>query len=227
MFFDTAALDWKSGYKLLSATVTPRPIAWVVSADGSCNAAPFSFFNYFSGHPPVICLGMTLRPQGPCDTLVNIRREGAFVINLVSADLAAAMNVTAVEFPPGESEVEAAGLRLVACERVPVPRIAESPVSLECRLAQLIDISGASLIVGHVVGLHIADEAVLDRDRCHVDAARLRLIGRMESPGAYIRATDRFHMDTPSLQAWRSTSTDAGPASPTETSPPCHASSRA
>lgn len=205
MFFDTAALDWKSGYKLLSATVTPRPIAWVVSPneDGTANAAPFSFFNYFSGYPPVICLGMTLRPQGPCDTLLNIQRAGVFVINLVSDALAEAMNVTAIEFPPGESEVDAAGLRVVPCERVPVPRIADSPVSLECKLAQVIDISGASLILGHVVGLHVADEAVLDRERCYVDAARLRVVGRMESPGSYVRTTDRFHMDTPSLQAWR------------------------
>jgi flavin reductase (DIM6/NTAB) family NADH-FMN oxidoreductase RutF len=215
MFFDTAALDWKSGYKLLSATVTPRPIAWVVSRnpDGSSNAAPFSFFNYFSGYPPVICLGMTLRPQGPCDTLVNIEREGAFVINLVSDELAQAMNTTAIEFPPGESEVAAAGLRVLPCERVPVPRIADSPVSLECRLAQVIDISGASLILGHVVGLHITDEAVLDADRCYVDAARLRVVGRMESPGAYVHTSSRFHMDTPSLQAWRTASTAAAGSS--------------
>ena len=210
MFFDTAVLDWKSGYKLLSATVTPRPIAWVLSRnpDGSTNAAPFSFFNYFSGYPPVVCLGMTLRPQGPCDSLQNIERERGFVINLVSDALAEAMNLTAIEFPHGESEIKASGLRVVPSERVGVPRIAASPVALECRLAQVLDTGGASLLVSHVVGLHIADEAVLDADRCYVDAEKLQLIGRMESPGAYIRTSDRFSMKTPSLEAWRASKPD-------------------
>lgn len=211
MFFDTAALDWKSGYKLLSATVTPRPIAWVVSrnSDGTTNAAPFSFFNYFSGYPPVVCLGMTLRPQGPCDSLRNIEREGDFVINLVSDALAEAMNVTAIEFPQEESEIEAAALQVVPSERVGVPRIADSPVALECRLKQVIDIGGASLLVSHVVGLHIADEAVIDASRCYVDAEKLHVIGRMESPGSYVRTSDRFRMDVPSLQAWRSSAANA------------------
>lgn len=207
MFFDTEALDWRSGYKLLTATVVPRPIAWVVSGnpDGTSNAAPFSFFNYFSGHPPVVCLGMTDRADGPCDTLNNIRREGCFVINLVSASLAQSMNITAVEFPAGESEPAAAALRMEPSQRIPVPRIADSPVALECALSSLVDVPGNTgfIVMGQVMGLHIADAAVIDRDRCHVDTSKLDLIGRMESPGWYVRLADRFHMHTPSLQAWR------------------------
>jgi len=93
MYFDISALDGRRSYKLLTATVVPRPIAWVVSADpdGRVNAAPFSFFNCFGGHPPVICVGVGNRGGGPKDTLANIQARREFVVNLVPEALAAAI----------------------------------------------------------------------------------------------------------------------------------------
>jgi flavin reductase (DIM6/NTAB) family NADH-FMN oxidoreductase RutF len=141
MHFDIAELDPRRSYKLLTATVVPRPIAWVVSADanGTLNAAPFSFFNCFGGHPPLVCIGIGRRGSRPKDTLANIEARGDFVINLVSEDLAEAMNITATDFPAGHDELAAAGLATVPSTHVSVPRIADSPVALECRFQQRFD----------------------------------------------------------------------------------------
>lgn len=224
MYYDTARLDWKRSYKLLAATVVPRPIAWVVTlaADGTANAAPFSFFNYFSGDPPVVCLGMSDRPSGPPDTFVHVQRSGELVINLVPETLAEAMNVTAIEFPPGVDELAQAGLRTLPSRQVAPPRIVGSPVALECRLHQVLDVMDghARLLVCRVVAIHIDDAALIDAERCHVDTARLGLIGRLDSPGGYLRTTDRFVMRTPSVQAWAARQPDGVPPPLPPHSPP-------
>ena len=103
MLFDLATVPPRICYKLLVSTITPRPIAWVVSLDahGALNAAPFSFFNAFSSDPPVIGIGIGPRSGGRTkDTRANIADTGEFVVNLVSEDTAEAMNVTAIEFEP-------------------------------------------------------------------------------------------------------------------------------
>jgi flavin reductase (DIM6/NTAB) family NADH-FMN oxidoreductase RutF len=112
MWFDMSLLDKKRSYKLLTATVVPRPIAWVVTLaeDGTPNAALFSFFNFFSGFPPVICVGIGNRENGPKDTLNNIVTTKEFVINMVSEETVSAMNTTAVAFPPNVDELSVAGL---------------------------------------------------------------------------------------------------------------------
>lgn len=207
MYYETASLDFRRAYKLLASTVVPRPIAWVVTSneDGRPNAAPYSFFNYFAGLPPVVCIGMTDLPQGPPDTFVNLRRTGECVINLVPGKLAQAMNVTAIEFPPGVSEIEEAGLRTLPSRIVRPPRIDGSPVALECRLAQELDVLDGKgrIVVAHVLAIHVDDEAVIDADKCYVDTAKLGLVGRMESPGCYVHTGDRFTMRTPTVDEWR------------------------
>src|SRR5580658_109090 len=101
MLFDFANIPARERYKLLVSTVTPRPIAWVVSQDakGIVNAAPFSFFNAFAGDPPVVGIGIgSYHPTRPKDSRANIRDTGQFVVNLVSEENAEAMNITAIEF---------------------------------------------------------------------------------------------------------------------------------
>src|SRR5579862_9633958 len=108
VLFDFAAIPPRERYKLLISTITPRPIAWVVSqdADGHLNAAPFSFFNAFAGDPPVVGIGIGSRQPGqPKDTRANIRETGQFVVNLVAEETAAAMNVTAIEFDRDVNEL--------------------------------------------------------------------------------------------------------------------------
>ena len=208
MYFDISTLDSRSSYKLLTATVVPRPIAWVVSADdqGRLNAAPFSFFNCFGGHPPVICVGVGNRGGGPKDTLANVQARREFVVNLVPEALAAAMNDTATDFPQGHDELQITGLATEPSRHVSVPRIAASPVALECTLKEVITIDhNANIVVAEVVAVHVADEAVKDAERCHIDTAKLQLIGRMQSPGGYTRTRDAFSMRQLDFDEWQAT----------------------
>jgi flavin reductase (DIM6/NTAB) family NADH-FMN oxidoreductase RutF len=207
MLFDFDALSARNRYKLLVATVVPRPIAWVVSqnAAGHVNAAPFSFFNALSGDPPVVGIGIGARPNGaPKDSAANIRSTGEFVVNLVPDAAAAAMNVTAIEFAPEVSEVVEAGLDMLPSVKVRPPRIAASPVALECRLLQTVELGPARvLVLGRVLAMHVHDAAVLDAGRCYIDTPKLHLIGRMHGAGWYARTTDLFEMPRIPVEAWR------------------------
>jgi flavin reductase (DIM6/NTAB) family NADH-FMN oxidoreductase RutF len=208
MYFDVSALDGNRSYKLLTATVVPRPIAWVVSADaqGRVNAAPFSFFNCFGGHPPAVCVGVGGRNGGPKDTLANIEARREFVVNLVPEALAAQMNDTATDFPPDHDELQITGLATEPSRQVSVPRIAGSPVALECRLQEVMVIDhNANIVVARVIAVHVADEAVLNAERCHIDTAKLQLIGRMQSPGGYTRTREAFSMRQLDFAEWQAT----------------------
>lgn len=205
MYFDTAQLDQKRCYKLLASTVVPRPIAWMITKDekGQVNAAPFSFFNFFAGFPPVICVGIGRRDGRPKDSLANIEINKDFVINLVTEELAEAMNTTATPFDTGVNELEMARLEVTQSQGIDMPRIIASPVALECRLQQLVDVdTTAKIAIAHVVGMHIDDAAIVDSERCYIDTAKLKLIGRMESPGWYTRTHDRFKMKQLSVEQW-------------------------
>ncbi|HYZ61737.1 MAG TPA: flavin reductase family protein [Acetobacteraceae bacterium] len=206
MLFDFEKLTPQEHYKLLISTVVPRPIAWVVTQDpgGLLNAAPFSFFNVLSGDPPLIAIGIGGREPGDAkDTGGNIRRNQQFVVNLVDYASAQAMNVTAIEFPPEVDEIAAAGLHTLPSVRVKPPRIAESPVALECERFTTLEIGAdRALIIGRVVAMHVRDEAVLDAARCYIDTPKLDLIGRMHGGGWYTRTTDLFEMPRIPLEKW-------------------------
>jgi len=206
MLFDFAELSAQDRYKLLVSTVVPRPIAWVVTCDteGRPNAAPYSFFNVFANEPPVVCIGIGGRaPHDMKDTGNNIRATGQFVVNLVSAQTAAQMNVTAIDFPHEVNEIAEAGLTTLASTRVRPPRIAESPVAMECELFQTMELNPERLLVfGRVVAMHIMDEAVMNPERCYIDTNRLDLIGRMAGAGGYLRTSDRFEMPRIKPEDW-------------------------
>jgi flavin reductase (DIM6/NTAB) family NADH-FMN oxidoreductase RutF len=207
MLFDFNELSAQDRYKLLVSTVVPRPIAWVVTCDpqGLLNAAPYSFFNVFANEPPVVCIGIGGRAPGDAkDTGNNIRATGEFVVNLVSAETAAQMNVTAIDFPHDVDEIAEARLTTLASTRVRPPRIAESPVAMECELFTTMELNPERLLVfGRVVAMHIRDEAVLDAGRCYIDTPKLDLVGRMHGAGWYVRTSDRFEMARIRPQDWR------------------------
>ena len=198
MLFDFAAIPPREQYKLLVSTITPRPIAWVVSqnASGRLNAAPFSFFNAFSGEPPIIGIGIgSHEPGRPKDTRCNIRDTREFTVNLVSEEAAQKMNITAIEFEPEVCELDEAQLETIPSTHVKPPRIAVSPVSMECTLHQIVDLGGiSSLVLGRVLAMHVRDDFVLDPAKHYIDTPNLHLIGRMHGTGWYARTSDLFEM---------------------------------
>src|SRR3954447_1221140 len=198
-------LEPRERYKLLCATIVPRPIALVtsVSAHGVVNAAPFSFFNVFSEDPPLIVLGLQHKPDtAPKDTTRNIAETGVFVVNLVDEDLAEAMNVCAVDFPPGLSEIEAAKLALLPSVEVPVPRIAQAPFALECRREVALAFGPhRELLVGEVLRLHARD-GLVDAERLRVDMEAYHPVGRLFGDG-YARQRDRFELKRETYEEWR------------------------
>ena len=198
MLFDFASISPRDRYKLMVSTITPRPIAWVVSqsADGRLNAAPFSFFNALSGDPPVIGVGIgSHEPGRPKDTRRNIAETREFVVNLVSQDAAAAKNVTAIEFEPEVNELAEARLLTIPSQRVKPPRIAASPVAIDAELMQIVELgSHSGLVLGRVLAMHVRDDLVLDAAKHYIDTPNLHLIGRMHGAGWYACTSDLFEM---------------------------------
>lgn len=190
-------------YKLLTNIVVPRPIAWITSlnADGVANLAPFSFFNAIASDPLYVAVSIGLRDSGAAkDTAENIESRREFVVNLVTEDLLDAMNVSAADFPPGESELTAARLHAAPAVRVKAPRLAEAQASLECQLFQAVALGTSTLFIAEVVMFHVADHLL--GPRMHVN--HFAPIGRLGSPSVYCRTTDRIELPRISYSQWLS-----------------------
>jgi flavin reductase (DIM6/NTAB) family NADH-FMN oxidoreductase RutF len=201
MLIDVAGADVLDVYRALIGVVTPRPIAWATTVDeqGRVNLAPFSFFNAFGSNPPVVVFSPTLRrDRTDKDTLRNVRATGEFVLNAVVESLAEAVNLSAKELPPGESEVELTGLTLSPSLKVRPPRIAEAPAHLECKVLQIVPVgdgpTSANLVIGEVLLIHV-DDAMLD-DQGRVDPRKLKTIARLGGDW-YCRTSDLFEMKRP------------------------------
>ncbi len=186
-------------YKLLASLVVPRPIALVTTIDreGRVNAAPFSFFNAFGSKPPIVGFAPGDREPGiPKDTARNIRETGQFVVNLVDESIAQAMSDCSAELPHGQSELEHAGLTPVPCHASKAPRIAEAPVSLECREWGTLRIGQNRLVIGIVDHLH-AREGVIAPATNRVVPENFPAIGRMHGADGYCHTRDFFKIDRP------------------------------
>jgi len=161
----------KNGHGLphdpLKAIIAPRPIGWIstLDAQGRPNLAPYSFFNAFGGRPPVLAFSS----EGMKHSARYAIDSGEFVFNLSTRPLFDAMNASSGSLPDGVSEFEAAGIEAAPCRIVKAPRVAASPACMECRVIhhlELIDIdgkpTGAVVVMGQVVGVHIDDAALKD-----------------------------------------------------------------
>jgi len=196
MIFDVAEAGPRQVYNLLIGLVAPRPIALVTSMneDGGLNAAPYSAYNYLCTDPPIVALGVMDRPGGgfvPKDTARNIRRKGEFVVNVVTEDLAEAMNVCATDFPAEVNELEMAGLETAESTFVSVPRIKQAHAALECVEHSTIEIGRSRIILGRVVGMYVEDRFV-DPAGPYILSEELHAIGRMNGLGAYVKTRDAF-----------------------------------
>lgn len=203
MFFDFSEISTRDAYKLLAASVVPRPIALITSMgeQGIINSAPYSFFNIIGSDPALVVVGIS-GGEGEKDTIRNIRVQSEFVVNLVSRSMAEAMNICAINFPASQSEVEAAGLQTSASRKVDVPRISRSPISLECREHTTLFIGRNQLVVGEVLGLWCQDQFV-DREEFYVDTKAIDLIGRMGGAGGYTETRQTFEIARISYDMWR------------------------
>ncbi len=200
MRFDLDQLETPIVYKLLAASVHPRPIAWITTMDagGGVNAAPYSFFNVMGSAPPTVAIGLLADPKrGFKDTAQNILDTGEFVVNLVPERLVEQMNVTAIDAPRGTDELALAGLETAPSSLIAPPRIAASPVSMECTsLSTVVTGPSQSVVIGRVLAIHIDDALVKDAARGHLHAEALDLVARGHA-STYFRTTDRFELDRP------------------------------
>lgn len=208
MRFDMGEMGLLDRYKLIHSTITPRPIAWVttMSADGRVNAAPYSLFNACGIEPPLVMLGLLkdFRTRELKDTATNILATGEYVVNLVCEADAEKMNLSSVDAPRDISEVDYAGLDVIASDHVAPPRIATSPVSFECRKVSALDIGTMqTIVIGEVLAMHVADEFITDPDKLYFDTPGMQLIGRTHGRGWYARTSDQFAIERPLLDAQR------------------------
>ncbi|WP_230501113.1 flavin reductase family protein [Sutcliffiella rhizosphaerae] len=194
MEFNPQDLQVQEVYKLLTGSVVPRPIAWIAtqSEDGVDNLAPFSFFTVVSRNPPMLCIsigpGVGEREGTEKDTLVNIRSQGEFVINIVTTPLGNEMQKSAENLPSHVDEFQAAGLTPVDSRKVKPKRILESPIQMECKLEQIIQLGSDHLIIGRMIHYHIQDDYYLGNYK--VDLNKLQPLGRLA--GNYSEIKDMF-----------------------------------
>ena len=183
---------------VLTGVIVPRPIAFVstMAPDGVVNLAPYSFFNAVSYSHVVFSSSRNVGNKSK-DTLRNIEETGQFVVNIVVDSIADAMNATAAEYPEGVDEFEIAGLTHAPSQIVKPPRVAESPVNIECELDQIIQIGSGShehgLVIGKILLMHVRDDVI---DGHRIDQAKLMATGRMAG-NMYCRTNDRFEMIRP------------------------------
>jgi flavin reductase (DIM6/NTAB) family NADH-FMN oxidoreductase RutF len=207
MYRRTEELKPKELYNIFTGSVVPRPIAWVstVNALGQPNLAPFSFFMVASANPPVVCFAPALKSMQengekkivPKDTLRNILDTREFVVNIVSLPTAEQMNQTSGNYSPATSEFEEAHVTALPSQAVAPPRVAESMVSFECRLRDVISFGqhegAGNLVLGDVVGFHLDDNVWQNG---HIDIATLQPIGRLAG-NDYCKITDIFQLKRP------------------------------
>ncbi|MCP4478300.1 MAG: flavin reductase family protein [Planctomycetaceae bacterium] len=198
MLIDPAAESASFVYSTMIRAITPRPIAWVstISPTGVTNLAPFSYFNGICSSPAALMFSPVNRPDGsPKDTLVNIRDNGEFVVNVVPFSIAQPMFETAGDFQYETSEFSEVGLTPAPSKKVQPPGVQESPIQFECEVIQIVPVGegplAANVIIGKIVLMNIADN-ILDKDQ-KIDQAKLDTIGRMGGR-SYSRTTDRFEL---------------------------------
>lgn len=183
MILDSAALGGRERYQLLTSLVVPRPIAWVStrSPEGRRNLAPFSYFAAVSATPFLVSVSIGSRSGVEKDTLRNIRRTGAFCVNLATEPQLALMNETAGEYGPEVDEFEHAGIESAEAELVDAPYVADCPAVLECRLFQVVELeeSPNTLVLGEVLRVRLSDDVPLAPGTLFADTAALRPVARL------------------------------------------------
>ena len=199
MELDPNVIGDAAAYKLLIGCVVPRPIAWVSTIDvgGIKNLAPFSFFMGVCGDPPMVAFSSGPRAGGRKDTARNAEATGEFVVNVVDDEHAEAMNLSSGEYAADVDEFAIVGLASAPGVRVKAPRVATAPISLECRVAQIVRVGNGphSVVFGEIVYMHIRD-ALYDATTGRIDVSALRPVGRLAGH-MYSRTHELFEKKRP------------------------------
>jgi len=176
--------------------VVPRPVGWIttISPAGVVNLAPYSFFNMIASHPPFVMFASNSRKH----TQNHAQRGGEFVFNLATYDLRTEMNISAGDYPEDVSEPELAKLVMAPSRKVKPPRVARSPIALECVYSQTVRLTSSNgkthsyeMVIGEVINVHIDDAVIVDG---LIDMARIRAIGRLGYRGDYTVVDNIFFM---------------------------------
>ena len=200
MIYDPAEKPFTETHKLMIGSIVPRPIAFVstISKDGNNNVAPFSYFNGVCSNPPTVMFAPARRGWDgeEKDTLINIRDNHEFVINMVSESFAEKMVKCSTDFDSSIDEFEISGLTPESSSKVLPPRVRESKISLECKLDQIIEIGDGKagsgfVVIGTVVLFHIDDDIY---DNGHIDLDKLEPLGRLAG-NWYTRPTDNLKIN--------------------------------
>ncbi len=180
---DATTMDTATAYRLLVGAVVPRPVAWITTRgkDGVVNAAPFSSYNYVAHSPPMVAVNIGTKDGQLKDTARNIVETGEFVVNVATFDAMEPMHGCSADYPSGTSEAEALGIALLPSERVAPPRVAVSPVQMECRLERAITLGRGlnTLYIGEVLLFHLSHTVF---DGRYVDSVKMRPIARLGGP---------------------------------------------
>ncbi len=181
MFYDPRTQPHGLPHNPWLALIVPRPIGWIstISRDGVPNLAPYSCFNALAGNPPFVMFSS----DSPKDSVTNAEETGFFCVNIATYPLREAMNLSSAAWPRGTDEFEKTGLTATPCENIPVPRVGEAPIAIECKLSQIITLAPSDgtgcrnrIAIGEVVGIHIAEGVLRDG---LVDVELLQPLGRM------------------------------------------------
>lgn len=206
MELDPQSLSPEATYRLLSGLVVPRPIAWIttLSASGVVNLAPFSCFTFLSNKPPLLGVNVGRKAGRRKDTGAHIHHRGEYVVHIGNSSQLNAIHESSAEHPEDVSEADLLGLATVASDTIAVPRLADAPVAMECRLSQVICFgeTGAEFIVGEVTRFHLRDGLMrdgkvdtLDLDPvCRIGGPNYATLGRIVTLRG-VRQTEKAVMD--------------------------------
>ncbi len=182
MFYETETNDHGLAHNPWKSLMVPRPVGWIstISKDGIVNLAPYSYFNGVGENPNYVMFSS----GGAKDSMRNAQDTGEFVCIMATWELREQMNITSADFEPGVDEMAFAGLTPVPSQLVKPPRIAQSPIAIECKTHQVIDLPGRtdgtgvsySMVIGAVVGVYIDDRVINDGD---VDIGAIKPIARL------------------------------------------------
>jgi flavin reductase (DIM6/NTAB) family NADH-FMN oxidoreductase RutF len=212
MYYDPRRDGHGLSHNPITALVVPRPIGWIstVSRAGVVNLAPYSFFNIVSGSPPFVMFASKPRK----DSQRNAEETGEFVANMATYELRHAVNASSAEYGPAISEPERIGLAMVPCRGVKPPRVARSPVVMECKYFKTVALfssdgtrNASSVIIGEVVGIHIDDSVIVDG---RVDVTRMHPLARLGYMD-YCAVTELFAIQRPAVSNPEASAEDAAP----------------